>query len=266
MKKSTIYLNLIIIVYALLIFITFFNYIIFLHIFIGQYYLIPHIFFAIAAYFMVFLGTLVVALIFAFYKEVYFFDLKKRIKYIYFFFYPIIFILSKLFKIRYQKLQLGFVDLNNSWVLGYLKTHKPKRILFETPICLQSQDCPHNVISDLNNCKECGKCQVCDLKRLSSEFNVKAAIFTGSQLAIKMVKDFKPDVIIAIACEKEITEDIPLIYPYMAYGIINIRNNGPCLNTKFDYQFAKDLFKILVGDEKTVEEPQKEHILTKVTQ
>ena len=266
MKKSTIYLNLVIAVYALLVFITFFNYVIFLHLFAEHYYLVPHIFFAIASYFMVFLGTLVVALIFAFYREIYLFDLKKRIIYIYFFFYPIILILSKLFKIRYQKLQLGFVDLNNSWVIGYLKTHKPKRILFETPICLQSQDCPLNVISDLNHCKECGKCQVCDLRKLSREFDVKAAIFTGSQLAIKLVKDFKPDVIVAIACEKEIMEDIPHIYPYMAYGIVNIRNNGPCLNTRFDYAFARNLFKLLIGEVKVKEESPQQLVLPNIVQ
>ncbi len=250
-------------IYVILVLAVISTYIVFLHLFTGKLAIIPHILFIILAYFMVFLGVFIFSLIMAFHKEIYMFNLKERIKYVYSLFGPLVIMISRLLKIHFSKIQLGLVELNNAWVLAYLKHHKPKRILFETPICLQSRDCPHNIITNINNCKECGNCQVCDLLKISREFNIETAIFTGGQLAIKMVKDFKPDLIVAVACEKELMEDIPQVYPYIAYGIINIRKNGPCINTKFDYEFTRNLFISLCGNPVNEKESKEESIPSK---
>ncbi len=38
----------------------------------------------------------------------------------------------------------------------------------------------------------------------------------------------------AIACERDLMSGIQDVYPLPAVGVLNIRPNGPCFNTKVD--------------------------------
>ena len=49
-----------------------------------------------------------------------------------------------------------------------------------------------------------------------------------------MVADYKPKAIVAIACERDLTEGILDTSPISVLGILNIRPEGPCKNTRVD--------------------------------
>ena len=63
---------------------------------------------------------------------------------------------------------------------------------------------------------------------------VNLAVVTGGTLARKKVIENKPKAIIAIACERDLTEGILDTNPLPVMGVLNIRPEGPCKNTKVD--------------------------------
>jgi hypothetical protein len=54
----------------------------------------------------------------------------------------------------------------------------------------------------------------------------------GGTLALEKIKQINPDVIIAVACEKELIDGIKETLDIPLWALKNLRPNGPCLNTK----------------------------------
>jgi hypothetical protein len=62
------------------------------------------------------------------------------------------------------------------------------------------------------------------------------------------VVERKPTVIVAVACERDLTAGIQDVYPIPVYGILNQRPFGPCINTKVDLgEIEKAIGLILNG-------------------
>jgi hypothetical protein len=49
----------------------------------------------------------------------------------------------------------------------------------------------------------------------------------------------KPDMIIGVACERELTTGIQDTYPMPVYGILNDRPFGPCYDTDVDLELVE---------------------------
>jgi hypothetical protein len=59
-------------------------------------------------------------------------------------------------------------------------------------------------------------------------------------LARRIIVDNRPEAIVAVACELDLTSGIQDSYPIPVIGILNERPNGPCINTKVDIQKVRD--------------------------
>jgi len=59
------------------------------------------------------------------------------------------------------------------------------------------------------------------------------------------VKDVKPEAIVAVACERDLSSGIVDTYPLPVLGIPNERPFGPCLNTQVDLEKVKDAIRAL---------------------
>jgi len=57
------------------------------------------------------------------------------------------------------------------------------------------------------------------------------AIATGGTIARRIVVQKRPKLILAVACERDLSSGIQDTYPLPVYGILNERPNGPCLDT-----------------------------------
>lgn len=158
--------------------------------------------------------------------------------------YPILLIIGKIIGIKREKLQRSFIEINNLLVSSIKKKYRPEDILILSPHCIQNSDCKFKVTYDIENCRRCGKCQINDLLKLKDKYGVKIAVATGGTLARKVVSDIKPKIIIAIACERDLTSGIKDVKKIPVYGIINKRPNGPCFNTSFD---VKSLEKVIIN-------------------
>ncbi len=146
---------------------------------------------------------------------------------------PVLIGVGKLVGLRKEQVQHAFVAVNNELVMAQWRNGRPPRnILLLMPHCLQDSDCPVKITNQVENCKRCGKCPIKDLVELSNKYGVDLAVATGGTVARRIVIEKRPDVIIAVACERDLTSGIQDTTPLPVYGIFNQRPFGPCFNTR----------------------------------
>jgi hypothetical protein len=148
--------------------------------------------------------------------------------------FPIMIVLGRLLGISKEKVQQSFVEVNNLLVKAKCAVQRPKRLLLLMPHCLQFNDCAIKVTSDAYKCASCGKCKIKDLVVLAKKHDVHLSVATGGTLARRRVAETRPDAIIAVACERDLTSGIQDAYPLPVIGILNDRPFGPCFNTSVD--------------------------------
>ena len=144
-----------------------------------------------------------------------------------------------------EKLEGGFVRRNNRLTGGPLDRENC-RILLLLPSCLQNSECTNRITGDVFNCKKCGKCAVSGLLTLSEKYNIIIKVATGGRIAKRIVNELAPDAVVAVACERELSEGIFAVYPVPVYGIVNGRPEGPCLNTIVSVSDVENIIKKLL--------------------
>jgi hypothetical protein len=138
-------------------------------------------------------------------------------------------------KETYQKF---IINLNNKLVKR--EGHKIKRILLLLPHCLQIDKCNVRLTYNIYNCKGCGRCEIKDLIQIADENHLNLFIATGGSLARRIVNEVKPEAVVAVACENDLSSGILDTYPLPILGITNERPFGPCLNTRVDLEKVKE--------------------------
>jgi len=159
--------------------------------------------------------------------------------------FPIMIVVGKLLGISKEKVQQSFVEVNNLLVRAKLGGTRTDRVLLLMPHCLQFNDCAIKITSDVYKCKACGKCRIKDLVELAQKHNVHLSVATGGTLARRRVAESKPQAIIAVACERDLTSGIQDAYPLPVIGIINDRPFGPCFNTSVDITKVAEALEFL---------------------
>lgn len=158
--------------------------------------------------------------------------LNKLIKETIVFLYPLSLKIGHLLGFNENQIKQSFIQVSNQLVKLEHKQVAPEDILILAPHCLQRVQCPHKITVDAKNCKKCGLCPVGDLLNLSQELGVQLVIATGGTFARKFIKEKKPQAIIAIACERDLTSGIQDVEKIPVIGVLNERPEGPCYNTR----------------------------------
>jgi len=153
--------------------------------------------------------------------------------------FPLLVGVGRCFGIGKQEIRRSFVAINNRLVLAEAKKVKPHQLLILLPHCLQNHECTVRITGRVENCKACGKCRIKDLVALSESHNVPIAVATGGTLARRIVVEKKPRVIIAVACERDLSSGIQDSYPIPVFGIFNRRPFGPCYDTDVDLELVE---------------------------
>jgi len=161
--------------------------------------------------------------------------------------FPIMIVVGKLLGISKEKIQQSFVEVNNLLVKAKCRDARPKRILLLMPHCLQFNDCAIKITSDAYKCQSCGKCKIKDLVVLAKKHDVHLSVATGGTLARRRVAESKPQAIIAVACERDLTSGIQDAYPLPVIGILNDRPFGPCFNTSVDISKVAEALEFLAN-------------------
>ena len=148
--------------------------------------------------------------------------------------YPIFMLMGGLSKDLKERLQALTIRLNNRLVLGETGGVRVRKLLLLLPHCLQEDECDVRITKNIHNCKRCGKCEIKDIIEIADENGLELHVATGGNLARRIVKDVRPEAIVAVACERDLTSGIADSYPLPILGVPNERPFGPCRNTRVD--------------------------------
>ena len=161
--------------------------------------------------------------------------------------FPFMILMGRLMGVSKGRVQQSFVELNNHLVRSNSHRTRPNKLLILLPHCIQNFDCQIKITGNIRNCKGCGKCEIKELVELSDQYQVKIAVATGGTLARRIIVENRPEAIVAVACELDLTTGIQDSYPIPVIGILNERPNGPCINTKADIQKVKEAILDFLG-------------------
>jgi len=157
--------------------------------------------------------------------------------------YPLLMLAGAFMKGRKESFQAFVIRLNNKLVAR--GRHRGKRMLLLMPHCLQVDDCKIRLTHNIRNCERCGKCEIRDLIAVADRKNIEIHVATGGNLARRIVTHAHPDVIVAVACERDLSSGIADAYPLPVIGIPNERPFGPCINTRVDLRKVEEAIDLL---------------------
>ncbi len=145
------------------------------------------------------------------------------------------------FRKRKESLQRVVIGLNNRLVR---REHpKTKKILLLLPHCLQTSECTIRLTHNIYNCERCGRCEIRDLIGLAEDNGLNLFVATGGTIARKIVMEARPEAIVAVACERDLSSGLVDTYPIPVLGVSNERPFGPCFNTSVDLGKVKEAIR-----------------------
>jgi hypothetical protein len=153
---------------------------------------------------------------------------------------------GRLLGISADRVKGAFLEFNNALVEARAGRVPPERVLVLLPHCLQSSSCAETLDGDVSNCAECGACGISELKRLLLRYSVESRIVGGGDLALRTVREFKPDAVVGVACERELVAAIKEMKRVPVVAVSNWRPEGPCRNTRIVVERVDDALWILL--------------------
>lgn len=163
-------------------------------------------------------------------------------------FLPIMVLLGKALGIEKQEIRHSFIRVNNELLRAQAKSFAPQEILILLPHCLQNADCGIRLSYDVTKCKRCGKCPLAGLLALRDHYGVSLAIATGGTIARRIVVQTRPKLIIAVACERDLSSGIQDVYPLPTFGVLNERPQGPCFNTQVSLPLVEKALQLFLAE------------------
>ncbi len=149
---------------------------------------------------------------------------------------PLMETMARAVRIPVEAVRRSFIKVNNELILGSGIRCAPEKLLVLLPHCIQSSNCPHRLSYHIDNCVRCGACPLREILSLRDRFGVRVAIATGGTIARRIVVQVRPRVIVAVACERDLASGIQDSHPIPVFGVINERPNGPCLDTRVNFE------------------------------
>ena len=140
-----------------------------------------------------------------------------------------------------------FIKVNNQLTLNNCSGVPPDRVLILLPHCIQNADCAIRLSYSVDSCKRCGKCPIAGLLDLRDRFGVGLAVATGGSIARRIVVESRPKLIVAVACERDLTSGIQDTHPLPVFGVLNHRPEGPCRNTVVDLHLMEEALSRLLA-------------------
>lgn len=160
---------------------------------------------------------------------------------------PVIEFIGRVAGIPRDRIRQSFIAMNNSLVLSQKVRIKADRILILLPHCLQLVDCDIKITGDIGKCARCDRCDISGLARLAEKYRIDISVATGGTLARKVIMEKRPKLVVAVACEGDLTSGIRDCYPLPVLGILNDRPFGPCYNTSVETGKIDEALRTVVG-------------------
>ncbi len=163
--------------------------------------------------------------------------------------YPIVLLVADIFKYDKDKVKGSFIEINNQLLINNHSTYNPEEILLLLPHCIQNNTCNVKITNDIDNCIKCGKCQMKDILNLRDKYQINILVATGGTIARNIIKKLRPKIVIAVACERDLTSGIFDTEPLPVIGVLNVRPHGPCFNTGVQLDELEKRIKMVIKEE-----------------
>jgi hypothetical protein len=150
---------------------------------------------------------------------------------------------GKLCGVSQDQVRRSFIEINNQLVLAQHPRANSDKLLLLMPHCLQFHECEFRITGNTVHCQRCGKCPITGLMELSEKYGVGLAVATGGTLARRIVVERRPTLVIAVACERDLSSGIQDSYPLPVFGVVNHRPHGPCYDTLVDLEKVEEALK-----------------------
>lgn len=124
---------------------------------------------------------------------------------------------------------------------------RPSSILMLLPHCLQNHSCPVRIVHDTSGCLRCGGCDVGSLLEMASRRGLTVAVATGGTLARRALQRWKPDLVMAVACPRDLCTGLLDAWPIPVWGQLNSLPNGECYDTSVDPAEIERALDLLAG-------------------
>ena len=149
---------------------------------------------------------------------------------------PLIEFVGRLLGLDRDRIRQSFIAMNNSLVLSQRCKLSPEKVMILLPHCIQLAECEIKVTGSIAKCTLCGRCDIREFVKIGEHYSIDISVATGGTLARKVIVEKRPHLVLAVACERDLTAGIKDCYPLPVIGILNQRPLGPCLNTLVDLQ------------------------------
>lgn len=147
---------------------------------------------------------------------------------------PFVMRLGRMLGMDREVLEGTFIQLSNA-IRREEALLRGEDLLVLVPHCVQQSHCKYRITHSADNCHRCGECQIGDLLRLKEKYGFHLKVVNGGTQARHAIKETSPKGIVAVACERDLSSGIIDTFPLPVYGVINIRPEGPCMNTKIPF-------------------------------
>jgi hypothetical protein len=197
---------------------------------------------------MAILGTGLLVLTTALGKDIFFTRFMRLV--VIKFLLPMIEFVGRCLGLDKDSIRQSFIAMNNSLVISQRQKVRPDRILVLLPHCIQLFDCEIKVTGDIHKCVQCGRCDIKGLVEIGRKYHIDISVATGGTLARKVIVEKRPKLVLAVACERDLTSGIKDCYPLPVIGILNDRPFGPCFNTTVDTaKIDEALSRVILAEE-----------------
>jgi len=159
--------------------------------------------------------------------------------------YPLALQLGRWLGLEQDWIKNSYIQVSNQLVRVRLKGQVLQRVLILAPHCLQESECPYKVTVSPENCRRCGKCLIPILRDLAEKYQADLRLVSGGTSARKILKETRPQGVVAIACERDLTSGIQDSMGLPVLGIVNERPEGPCHNTRVDLAKVEEALKFM---------------------
>lgn len=163
-------------------------------------------------------------------------------------FMPFLLFVSSIFNYRKEEIRRIYIKANNKYVLSLGKKFSPDKLLVILPHCLQWSNCTRRIREGLNECCQCARCNLGRIKDLVKKSGIMVSLATGGTSARQFIKELKPEIVIAVACERDLSSGIMDVSGLPVYGILNRRPNGPCKDTLVDTDEIERVIKLFTKE------------------
>lgn len=143
-----------------------------------------------------------------------------------------------------SKIANKFIKFNNKIVLKKIANKKLLKVSILLPHCIQKYSCNLKITNNIENCKMCGMCDISDFIKIKKEYkNISVKVATGGTLARLYLKEYKPNLVIAVACKRDLMSGIHDSFPMPVYGVFNEIINSPCIDTKVSIEVIRKVLR-----------------------